>query len=231
MGLEAGSEQERALIFYLRGLADKAGYAWGTKGIPGKDKEYEERDAAQKVLNFLRVEHGELVSEPNGNSKPPDVDVTLADSKRIGIEVKELVSKQMRDLHALRRNAERKLGLDPLEAFQAAIRGRNPTPDHVLPWKIDESWNPTTVAAKIDEIVSEKEAKLEGFTAGFAEIWLVIVTDEPMIYPGMVEEARDQLTSRPKIIRRLFVKFSYCPASSPEENGYYPVVELDLEMA
>ena len=77
------------------------------------------------LFKFLCLEHDDPVPEPNGNSKPPDVDVTLIDGRRIGIEVKELVCQEMRELFGQRRKAERKLSVSQLQTYQLEIKGKH----------------------------------------------------------------------------------------------------------
>src|SRR6202035_3340201 len=98
---------------YATKLADKAGYAWGLKGIPGEDKQHEEVEVASIVLQHLGIE-AEI--EP---SEAPDNAVQIKSGKRLGIEVTELVDGKMRGLYAARRKAERDKGLLPQEAFDA----------------------------------------------------------------------------------------------------------------
>jgi hypothetical protein len=181
-------------------------------------------------------------------SEAPDNAVQIDSGKRVGIEVTELVDGKMRGLHAARRKAERDKGLSPQEAFDveneafriaknaaqmarekgedwkdvfwSVYRDHHPTPDYISPYKT-ANWTAATVAAKIDERLQTKDAKVGGNAALYDEIWLAVFTDEMTIYSDTIMKARELITYRPMRIKRVFVVLGYDPAI-----GSYPVVEI-----
>lgn len=227
---------------YVAELADKRGYAWGLKGIPGKNKQHEEAEVAQIVLRHLGIE---AEVEP---SEAPDNSVKTNDGRRIGIEITWLVDEQMFALHLERRKAERKKDLSPKESLEAAdaafrmaratsaearanggdwkqifetvYRENHPTPDHISPYEWAQ-WDITKLAQELDNRIRKKDSKCKANASQYDEIWLAIFTDEPMLYPAMVSEARDKLQFHPTIIARVFIVFGYDPAIQG-----YPVVEV-----
>jgi hypothetical protein len=147
---------------------------------------------AARVLHKFLVTAGEMVSglliivRPD----PPDVLLETANSRRVGIEVTELL-----DPDAVKRHSDRKKRGDP-PAFDTA------------------QWTPTKMAKMLSQIVEAKDHKLRKVASRFDECFLAIVTDEPGIDKWLSRDAVSRCWLTVQHIHRAFLVMSYHPATN-----------------
>lgn len=225
-----GSEDEvaRAIAAYadrsidgsvLKGLARK-------KDDPG-DRENEELEVSRLVLCSLGYASDKLRSEPAGLGKPPDVAAVQSDGSEIGIEVTELVDKASRQQRVRRRDAERRLGLNPREAFTLEIAGRNPTPDH-LSRVVYEAWPWQRLRQALAAAIATKDSKAAGHRLNgvdldrYAELVLAIFTG-PEVTHDVLAAAQGAGPFACRHVHRVAVVMDYEPALPG-----YPIVFLDI---
>jgi hypothetical protein len=168
------------------------------------DRPAAEKHAAQVLVRFLRDElaPGTLAS---WQQDPPDVVLTGAEGRRVGIEVTELVSGEM----AARHRHLKKRGL-PISCEWA-------------------HWTPATIAVDLTRIVSVKEFKLKKARGDFSKLLLAIVTDEPMIDEAVGRQAINLCHAVAEKIDRAFLILSYLPLSDPSHYpDQCPVLEIPL---
>ena len=191
-----------------------SGYASFYKG-GADDKVFEELHVARLVLSFCGFPADTPVLPHCDGFDPPDCSATLRDGTRIGVEVTELVDRNLRSDYAKRRKAELNDGITPLDAFQRELCGR----DAAFPVK---DWNGQSVADKLTSIISAKDRKLVSTKGGpYDRMIIAIFTDETMITPEVLGDAIACVSYIPVNFHEAYVVISYCPKIQD-----YPVVRL-----
>ena len=198
------SDPEDEILRAMRKAIEKSrGYAsyWEWK----LDKREPELEAARAVGRFL---FRDIKCEPVSFSKdPPDV-VLIIGSRKIGIEVTEIV-----DQAAVERAAKRKrLGL-PIE----------------YDWG---EWDRSRLEQAITFSLEEKGRKLANATSLdlFDEVFLALVTDETMITEQLVQSVLETTQFEASIVSRGFVIMSYHPGADPNTfPDKCPIFELVLK--
>jgi len=138
---------------------------------------------------------------------PPDVVLVTNYGRKIGIEVTELVDQEI-----------------VAEVARSKKRGQLSSE-----WA---DWNADLVAEKLAELVRTKDTKLQNATKDYAEVLLVINTDEPMIDRIMIQEALTKFEFHTKYIDRGYVILSYDPqVSKTEFAAGYPIFKLPFQKA
>jgi len=143
---------------------------------------------------------------PRGSGENwPDVVAKNKDGRSIAIEVTELVDQ------AAARAMARREGEPVREGGRA-----------------DQKWADEVTLARIQERVSEKDARSAGGTEMYAESVLVIHTDELYLSPAAtIALVREHTFALPHgTLSRAFLLFSYQPTG--RSQGRYPYVELNL---
>ena len=160
------------------------------------DRRRVELQAAQVLREFL-VRRGELVSGQLSqvSNDPPDVLLISSDGLRIGIEVTELV-----DSDAIERNVYRK--------------------QHGLPNTYDWSeWDEPRLKNNLTRIINLKEHKLTKVTPHYDDLFLAIITDEPIINELLASRVVEQCNLASFSISRAFFLLGYHPLT---DTSLYP---------
>jgi hypothetical protein len=169
------------------------------------DKRQAELHAAGVLANFLsnadRVD-GKFGVESVDND-PPDALLMLANGRRVGIEVTELVDeKAIRKAH---RRKRANLSLD----FDFA------------------NWDSGRATKSIHELIERKDKKLAPVSGVYDELLLAVVTDETMIDDATAAQAVKDIVVSTRFISRAFLILSYHPAADkavfPDGCPIFPI--------
>lgn len=165
-----------------------------------------EEQAAQVLRNFL-TRSGEQASGPLSRvmRDPPDVLLTVADGRRLGIEVTELVNSE-----AVKRHRHHK------------EHGEAITYD----WA---DWTPASMVEELSKLIVRKDRKLAKAAEAYDELLLAIITAEPLIDEQLAQEAVALWRPVVERIDRAFLLLSYQPGA--DEDRYpdgCPVLPIPL---
>jgi hypothetical protein len=195
-------DRETVLRLMREAIQTSRGYA-GFWEWP--DRSIAEVGAADVVMKFMRAADptidGVLASNPED---PPDVILTTADGRRIGIEVTELVDEEavQRSRHRLHRGQEL-----------------------VYDWA---EWDVLRLSQSVLHLVGRKDRKLRE-ARGFDMMIVAIITDEPMIDVALARSALELCCPVVSSIGRAFLTLSYSPdADKAVYPEGYPVLPIAL---
>jgi hypothetical protein len=152
---------------------------------------------AGRVLREFLARSGEEVSGRLSHVKPdpPDVLLTTAKGRRLGIEVTELVS---------------------AEAVKRARYRKQHGGEITYDWA---EWTPASVADELRRLVRVKDGKLSNVADSYDELLLAITADEPLINEALAREAVARCQPFVEWIGRAFLLASYHPQA---DTDVYP---------
>jgi hypothetical protein len=148
-------------------------------------------------------------------SDPPDFTASLHDGRRIAIEVTEIVCSEaiLADI-AVRKQEKQEVE----KKRQQYPKSKAEVDPFIGKMRV---WRPGDLTSAIASAIESKDAK-KYHGGPFAEQWLCLFTDEPML---TVESAEDELGRNRfgplQQINRAFLLFSY-------RGGHNPLIELDV---
>jgi hypothetical protein len=172
-----------------------------------RDKPIGEIGAARLVLTASGLKVGEDLRSRSPDD-PPDCEGTV-DDQWCGIEVTELVHEGIlkRALRAIRERLAGKIPEKPEGHFV---------------------WNKDTLAAKLKEIIHEKERQAKSMKGGpYSRYILVIVTAEMFLYRDAVEAFLRGTSFQASLITDAFLGLDYHPDANAR-SGSYPAFRLQL---
>lgn len=177
------------------------------------DKVVTETQVTRTLLEFIEASEGESIHSVKASEQdPPDCIAELADGRKIGIEVTELVDEPTAARHAARRGAER--------------RGEQPHPSKAAEPGEVAVWTVARLSEALVKVVAKKDVSALG--GPYYRYLVAIHTDEMTITPSLLSEALAGLLIETQHIDRVYVLFSYDPAAKLEFPNGYPVIPLPL---
>jgi hypothetical protein len=169
------------------------------------DKRQAELHAARVLSNYLLRDHqrGEKARLEIIENDPPDTLLVLANGRRIGIEVTELVDEK-------------------------AIRKANRKKRAGLPFDYDcANWNSNRATQSLLSQIAAKDVKLASASEAYDELLLVIVTDETMMDESTAALAVSGVSISTRFFDRAFLVLSYHPAADklifPDGCPIFPI--------
>lgn len=159
---------------------------------------------ALEMMNHLVKSEPELAGTLSAVvSDPPDVLLTTQDGLRIGIEVTELVDSKY---------------------IKNYIRHRK---SGITDWGHNADWNPLSLSEKLIELIGSKDRKVQKIAPIYAELILLIHTDELAVDRSLVQEALTKFEAVTEFIDRGYIILSYDPAAARSEfETGYPIFKL-----
>lgn len=185
----------QSLVTFMREAETRSrGYASYWEWAP--DRQVEEIGVVRTLATFLTFTEGSVWRsiEPVAND-PPDVLLTRADGRRIGVEVTELVSGEAAKLHRHRK----KTGEGSPYAWA--------------------NWTADSVAQAISGSVRTKDRKLAPNAGAYDDLILAIATDEPMITLELAQQALRACQPKAQALDHAFLVISYHPET---DKSLYP---------
>jgi hypothetical protein len=170
------------------------------------DKRQAELHAAHVIANYLLLNSHQEEGKVSLNiveRDPPDALMIMADGRRIGIEITELVDEKA--IKRAHRSKRERLSLD----FDCA------------------HWDSDRTRQFLVAQITAKDNKLAAVAAAYDELLLVVVTDETMIDEPTAAAAVSNISVSTCFLDRAFLVLSYHPAADtlifPDGCPVFPI--------
>jgi hypothetical protein len=178
------------------------------------DKRLAECGVVETLMAFLAAHEGwEPRTLAPAERDPPDVVAVLADGRRVGVEVTEIVDHDMAARHGARQTAER--------------RGNVPSPTKAASPHETARWKASALRTALEAAIRKKDVEASG---GPFDVYLVVMhTDETTITTAMANEATRPLRITARYVDAAYLVMSYHPDEVANFPGGYPVIPVPVE--